>query len=79
MPGFLRKKRVRAEAMNHAMYLRQQAELLVGLACATMDLGTARRLRVLAGEFRAKAEELEDSPGLPFAWPPAIRQTQSRP
>jgi hypothetical protein len=46
--------------------LRQQAELLLNLARATIDLGIARRLRALAVEFRAKADEIEDGPSLPF-------------
>jgi hypothetical protein len=47
--------------MGRATYLRQQAEVLLGLSRATIDLGVARRLRSLAAEFQAKAEELEDA------------------
>ena len=47
--------------MGRAMYLRQQAEVLLGLSRATIDLGVARRLRSLAAEFQAKAEEVEDA------------------
>ena len=45
--------------MVHAMYLRRQAEVLVNLARATIDLGMAARLRGLAAEFRAEADEIE--------------------
>jgi hypothetical protein len=34
------------------MYFRRQAEVLLGLARATIDLGVARRLRSLAAEFQ---------------------------
>jgi hypothetical protein len=47
--------------MERAMYLRQQAEVLLGLSRATIDLCVARRLRSLAAEFQAKAEEVEDA------------------
>ena len=39
--------------------LRRQAEVLLGLARATIDLGVARRLRNLAAEFQDKADEFE--------------------
>ncbi|HEU4957287.1 MAG TPA: hypothetical protein VFT40_06645 [Sphingomicrobium sp.] len=44
--------------MERAMYFRRQAEALLGLSRATIDLGVARRLRTLAAEFQAKAEEI---------------------
>jgi hypothetical protein len=47
--------------MTHANYLRRQAETLVHLSRATIDLGIAGRLRALAVEFRAKATELENA------------------
>jgi hypothetical protein len=46
--------------MERAMYFRRQAEVLLGLARATIDLGVARRLRSLAAEFQDKADEFED-------------------
>ena len=46
--------------MGRAMYFRRQAEALLGLSRATIDLGVARRLRTLAAEFQAKAEEIAD-------------------
>jgi hypothetical protein len=41
------------------MYFRRQAEVLLGLSRATIDLGVAGRLRSLAAEFQAKADEFE--------------------
>jgi hypothetical protein len=46
--------------MANAMYLRKQAQVLLHLSRATIDLGIAARLRTLAAEFEAKADELED-------------------
>jgi len=46
--------------MERAMYFRRQAEVLLGLSRATIDLGVARRLRSLAAEFLSKADEVED-------------------
>jgi hypothetical protein len=40
-------------------YLRRQAEVLLSLSRATFDLGLAGRLRTLAMELRAKAQELD--------------------
>ena len=45
--------------MERAMYFRRQAEVLLGLARATIDLGVARRLHSLAAEFQDKADEFE--------------------
>jgi hypothetical protein len=42
------------------MYFRRQAEVLLALSRATIDLSIAARLRALAAEFRAKADELDD-------------------
>jgi precorrin isomerase len=46
--------------MSVTEYLRQQAATCQRLARATFDLNTAERLRFLAAELRAKADELED-------------------
>ncbi len=46
--------------MVNAMYFRRQAERLLALSRATIDLGIAVRLRALAGEFQAKADELDE-------------------
>jgi hypothetical protein len=40
-------------------YLRRQAEVLLSLSRATIDLGVAGRLRTLAVELRAKAQEFD--------------------
>ena len=40
-------------------YLRRQAEVLLSLSRSTFDLGAAGRLRALAMELRAKAQELD--------------------
>jgi hypothetical protein len=45
--------------MVSAMYFRRQAEVLLALSRATIDLMIAARLRALAAEFRAKADELD--------------------
>ena len=47
--------------MSAAEYLRQQATACQRLARTTFDLTTAERLRFLAAELRAKADELENS------------------
>lgn len=46
--------------MATAIYFRRQAEVLLALSRATIDLAIAGRLRALAAEFRAKADELDD-------------------
>jgi hypothetical protein len=46
--------------MERAMYFRRQAEVLLNLSRATIDLSVARRLRALAVEFQTKADEFED-------------------
>jgi hypothetical protein len=43
-----------------ATYLRRQADVLLGLSRATIDLGIAARLRTLAAEFQSKADEIEE-------------------
>jgi hypothetical protein len=60
--SLLSRKATRARGgirMERAMYFRRQAEVLLGLARATIDLGVARRLRSLAAEFQDKADEFE--------------------
>jgi hypothetical protein len=54
--------------MATAMYFRRQAEVLLALSRATIDLSIAGRLRALAAEFRAKADELDDDVDL-SPWP----------
>ena len=44
----------------NAEYLRRQAETCTRIARTTFDLATAERLRFMAAELRAKADELED-------------------
>jgi hypothetical protein len=56
-------------------YLRRQAEVLLSLSRATFDLGLAGRLRTLAVELRAKAQELDRDPA-PEA--PSRRRAGSR-
>jgi hypothetical protein len=60
--------------MANAMYLRKQAQVLLHLSRATMDLGIAARLRALAAEFEAKADELEDDEDF-SPWPPRRRDS----
>ena len=59
-------------------YLLRQAEALLSLSRATFDLAVAGRLRALAAEFRAKAQELEDGGHIPgeFARPSPPRSTE---
>jgi hypothetical protein len=40
-------------------YLREQAEVLCAMSRETIDLGMARRLRILAADFQERAAELE--------------------
>ena len=46
--------------MLDAEYLRHQAETCVRIARTTFDLATAERLRFMAADLRAKADELDD-------------------
>jgi hypothetical protein len=46
--------------MVNAIYLRHQAERLIALSRATIDLGIATRLRGLAAEFLATADQSEE-------------------
>ena len=56
-------------------YLLRQADALLNLSRATFDLTVAGRLRVLAAEFRAEAQELERD----GRSPPRIRARQPLP
>jgi hypothetical protein len=47
--------------MISGAYLRQQAEILIAMARATLDLGMAGRLREMASELQARAAEQEDT------------------
>jgi hypothetical protein len=49
-------------SMANAAYLRQQAEQLIAMSRATIDLGMAGRLRAMATEFQTRAAEQEDDP-----------------
>ena len=54
-------------------YLRRQAEVLLSLSRATIDLGVAGRLRTLAMELRAKAQELDRDGNIAPEGPPRRR------
>jgi hypothetical protein len=47
--------------MISGAYLRQQAEILIAMSRATLDLGMAERLRKMASELQARAAEQEDT------------------
>jgi hypothetical protein len=47
--------------MVSSAYLRQQAEILIAMSRATLDLGMAGRLREMASELQARAAEQEDT------------------
>jgi hypothetical protein len=49
--------------MVSGAYLRQQAESLIAMSRATLDLGMAGRLREMASELQARAAEQEDKRG----------------
>jgi hypothetical protein len=49
--------------MVSGAYLRQQAEILIAMSRATLDLGMAVRLREMASELQARAAEQEDKRG----------------
>ena len=57
-------------------YLLRQAEALLSLSRATFDLAVAGRLRTLAAEFRAKAQELEQNGHIPGEFAPAKHSPQ---
>jgi hypothetical protein len=46
--------------MLKATYLRNQADTCLRLARTTFDLATAERLRFLAADLNAKADEIDD-------------------
>jgi hypothetical protein len=46
--------------MVTSLYLRQQAEILIAMSRATLDLGIAGRLRAMASELQTRAAEQED-------------------
>jgi hypothetical protein len=50
--------------MVSGAYLRQQAEIVIAMSRATLDLGVAGRLRAMASELQARAAEQEDEGGL---------------
>jgi hypothetical protein len=49
--------------MVSSAYLRQQAEILIAMSRATLDLGIAGRLRQMASELQARAAEQENECG----------------
>jgi hypothetical protein len=49
--------------MVSGAYLRQQAEILIAMSRATLDLGIAGRLREMASELQARAAEQADERG----------------
>jgi hypothetical protein len=49
--------------MVNAAYLRQQAEILMAMSRATLDLGVAGRLRAMASELQTRAAEQEGERG----------------
>jgi hypothetical protein len=49
--------------MVSGAYLRQQAEILIAMSRATLDLGMAGRLREMASELQARAAEQEAAEG----------------
>jgi hypothetical protein len=57
-------------------YLLGQAEALLNLSRSTFDLTVAGRLRVLAAEFRVKAQELDRNARIPTEFAPANRSPQ---
>ena len=57
-------------------YLLRQAEALLHLSRGTFDLALAGRLRALAAEFRAKAQELERDGRIPREFAPAKHSPQ---
>jgi hypothetical protein len=46
--------------MTSSAYLLQQAEILLAMSRATLDLGIAGRLREMASEFQARATAEEE-------------------
>jgi hypothetical protein len=62
--------------MVNTIYLRHQAERLIALSRATIDLGIAARLRGLAAEFLATADQSEEHANLSSLSP--LRRAQSQ-
>jgi hypothetical protein len=62
-----------------ATYLRGQADVLLGLSRATIDLGMAARLRTMTVEFQSKADEIEEEEEQDFPSPPAATRGLVRP
>ena len=50
--------------MASSAYLLQQAENLIAMSHATLDLGIAKRLREMASEFQDRAARQEETRGL---------------
>jgi len=50
-------------------FLRRQAENCLRIARSCFDLASAGRLRLMAAELTAKAEEIEDQQGRTGRWP----------
>jgi len=50
--------------MLSAEYLRRQAETCLRIARTCFDLGSAERMRLLAAELKAKANEIEKRDGV---------------
>jgi hypothetical protein len=46
--------------MASSAYLLQQAQILIAMSRATLDLQIAARLREMAAEFQARASEQEE-------------------
>jgi hypothetical protein len=61
LPGIA--PRSKESPMISGAYLRQQAEILIAMSRATLDLGMAGRLREMASELQARAAEQEDKRG----------------
>jgi hypothetical protein len=51
-------------------FLRRQAENCLRIARSCFDLASAERLRLMAAELSAKANEIEDQQGRNGRWPP---------
>jgi hypothetical protein len=60
--------------MVSGAYLRRQAEILIGMSRATIDLTIAGRLRRMAAELQAKAVEQEDEVNLSLAGAAGLKQ-----
>ena len=58
--GNLRRGGNESAAMTSAAYLRKQAELLIAMSRATIDLEMAGRLRAMASAFQIKTIKQED-------------------